>query len=103
MIDLRYDYISSTQFSFAADDYAEIAEQESTDPKIFAFVAEPTDIEKDWDLTITMAWDANVSIVIIDINYITKEQVGRLIDILKHRGFERDLKSYEDRLCFARD
>lgn len=38
----------------------------------------------------------NLSTVIIDINYITKEQTDQLIDIPKCRGFERNLESYED-------
>lgn len=103
MVDLRYGYINNTQFSFAAEDYAEITGQKIFDPKVFAFVAETTDLEEDWNTVITMARSTNVSIVIIDINYITKEQTDRLIDILKHRGFERNLKSYEDRLCYTCD
>lgn len=103
MVDLRYGYIGNTQFSFVADDYAEYIGQKIVDPKVFAFVAETTDLEKDWDTAITMAWDTSVSIVIIDINYITKEQSNRLIDILKRRGFERNLESYEDRLCYTCD
>lgn len=103
MVDLRYGYIGNTQFSFAADDYAGITGQDTVDPKVFAFVAEPTDLEGDWDTAITMAWDTSVSIVIIDINRTTKEQTDRLIDILKRRGFVRDLESYEDRLCYTCD
>ena len=103
MVDLRYGYITNTQFSFAAEDYAEITGQEVVNPKVFAFVAETTDLEEDWDKVITMAWDTSVSIVIIDINYITKEQIDRLIDILKDKGFERNLDSYEDRLCYTCD
>lgn len=103
MVDLRHGYIGNTQFPFAAEDYAEITGQEIVDPKIFAFIAEITDLEEDWDTAITMAWEASVSIVIIDINYITEEQVIRLIDILKRRGFERNLESYEDRLCYTCD
>lgn len=103
MVDLRYGYIGNTQFSFAANDYAEITGQKIFEPKVFAFVAETTDLEEDWDIVITMARGTNVSIVIIDINYITKEQVDRLIDILKRRGFERNLESYESRLCYTCD
>lgn len=103
MKDLRYGYITNTQFSFAAEDYAEITGQEVVNPKVFAFVAETTDLEEDWDKVIDMAWDASVSIVIIDINYITEEQIDRLINTLKYRGFERDLDSYEDRLCYTCD
>lgn len=103
MVDLRYGYIGNTQFSFAADDYAATTGQEIADPKVFAFVAEPSDLEEDWDTVITMAWDTSVSIVIIDVNHITKEQTDRLIDILKRRGFMRNLESYENRLCYTCD
>lgn len=103
MMDLRYGYANNTQFTFAMKDYAEATGQEIVNPKIFAFIAENTDSALDWDLTISMAADAGVSIVIIDINYVTEDQVKYLVDRLKYRGFERDLDSYEDRLCFTCD
>lgn len=103
MVDLRYGYIGNTQFSFAAADYAAATGREIVNPKVLAFVAEPTDLKEDWDTIITIAWDTCVSIVIIDINHITKDKIDWLIDTLKWRGFERNLESYEDRLCYTCD
>lgn len=102
MKDLRYGIISSTQFSFAADDYR-AATGYNVEPKVFAFIAESNDLVEDWDKLILMAENARVRIIIIDIHNIVDEQVEYLINRLKYRGFERDLKSYEDRLCFTCD
>lgn len=103
MVDFKYGYISNTQFSFVTESYAKVTGQKIVNPKILAFVAETTDFEEDWNTVITMAWDTSVSIIIININYITKEQINRLVDILKYNGFERNLKSHEGQLCYTCD
>jgi len=101
MVDFKYGYISNTQFPLVVESYAKVTGQKIVNPKIFAFVAETTDFEEDWNTAINMAWDTSVSIVIININYITKEQINQLVDILKYNGFERNLGSYEGRLCYT--
>lgn len=103
MKDFEYDCISNTQFSFAKEDYLSATGQKDIDPKVFAFIAEQKDTVDDWDKLITMAADACVGIIIIDINQIEDKRIGTLIDLLSDADFTYNLESYEDRLCFTCD
>lgn len=101
MKDFRFQSLSSSQFTFAKDDYAASINPDE-DPHVFAFILDSEDKVSDVE-TLISAIDCNdiIGVIIIDIRAATQKTIESIIAFLDCLGYV-DLDSYEDRLCFAK-
>lgn len=101
MKDFRFQSLSSSQFTFAKDDYA-ASMSPNEDPYVFAFILDSEDKMSDVKALIS-AIDCNdlIGVIIIDIRAAAQKTVESIMAFLGCLGYV-DLDSYEDRLCFAK-
>lgn len=101
MKDFMFQSLSSSQFTFAMDDYAAFVNPK-VDPQVFAFVLDGDDKGADVE-TLLISVDCNdlIGLVIIDIRAAAQETIESIISFFECLDYI-DLDSYEDRLCYAK-
>lgn len=101
MKDFRFQSLSSSQFTFAKDDYAAFVNPK-IDPQVFAFVLDSDDKGTDIKtLLLTADFNDLIGVIIIDIRAAARETVESIIAFFECLDYI-DLDSYEDRLCYAK-
>lgn len=93
--------LSSSQFTFAKDDYAALVNPKA-DPQVFAFVLDGDDKGPDVEtLLLTADFNDLIGVIIIDIRTAAQETIESIISLYECLDYI-DLDSYEDRLCYAK-